>query len=736
MPLTPPPKLALLVTVCVFCSVATAADNSPGVSSASPASAAASAPDAHTKLERVEITGESDPRKSSVTMKSLVTSEDIGRYGDASITDILRRVPGITVSGIPGRGGEIRMQGLGTGYTQILINGEPTSPGFSLDSLSPAVIERIEVLRSPTADMSSQAIAGTINIILKQTVRPAQRGLKASVGGYAGNPSYQLEGQLSDRAKDLSYSISGGLSRETNEWPSSIEQTATDGSGALTGRRLTTKVETARSDTLNVAPRLGWKLGEGEELSVEMLARWRHIQAETIDQRTTTLGLPPLYASNDLQLALDTANVSSKLSWTRQFNDGRRLDAKAGIQYGRRRSTAKFLGFDELGATVLDENTSSETADTALTLGGKYRTASIEDHAFGVGWDGEVGRRSEDRTQRQTAPVGYPAVDMDESFDAQVSRLALFAQDEWDLSKQVSVYLGLRWEGLETRSLGNVLDEVRNRSSVFSPLAQVVWKLQAAGNDRLRMSIGRTYKAPNTRDLMPRRYVANDNTPTTPDLQGNPNLRPELAWGLDLTLDHYIGKAGSVTIGANARRIEDVILQELTQDSRGWVSSPVNSASANTYGFQLESRLSLSKLDASLPEVDARASAAWNWSSVASVPGPNNRLDRQDPFVATFAIDYRPRNTSLTLGSSFNHQRSGFARTSVSQTASNGEKQILDVYGLWKYSPGTQIRLSASNVLGRDYVTAASYFDSLERIDQLTTTPTRRVLKLTFEMKL
>lgn len=38
------------------------------------------------------------------------------------------------------------MRGLGAGYTQILINGERAPAGFSMDSLAPDVIERIEVL--------------------------------------------------------------------------------------------------------------------------------------------------------------------------------------------------------------------------------------------------------------------------------------------------------------------------------------------------------------------------------------------------------------------------------------------------------------------------------------------------------------------------------------------------------------------------------------------------------------
>ncbi|MFA9347892.1 TonB-dependent receptor plug domain-containing protein, partial [Escherichia coli] len=89
-----------------------------------------------------------------------------------NVLDVLKRVPGITVNtGANGRGGEIRMRGLGAGYTQILVNGERAPAGFSIDSLAPDSIERIEVLRAASAEFSTQSVAGTINIILKRSVK-------------------------------------------------------------------------------------------------------------------------------------------------------------------------------------------------------------------------------------------------------------------------------------------------------------------------------------------------------------------------------------------------------------------------------------------------------------------------------------------------------------------------------------------------------------------------------------
>ena len=62
--------------------------------------------------------------------------------------------------------------------------------------------------------------------------------------------------------------------------------------------------------------------------------------------------------------------------------------------------------------------------------------------------------------------------DFGDDLTARVQRLAVYAQDEWEWSKQFSFYLGARWEGIETRSdaLQN-RPAVANRSAVFAPLA-------------------------------------------------------------------------------------------------------------------------------------------------------------------------------------------------------------------------------------------------------------------------
>ena len=106
-------------------------------------------------------------RRKSTAAKIIIGRDEIDRFGDSTLGDVLKRLPGVTIQGRPGRGGAIRLRGLGNGYTQILLDGERVPPGFSLDSLTPDQIERIEILRAPTAETGARAIAGTINIITR-----------------------------------------------------------------------------------------------------------------------------------------------------------------------------------------------------------------------------------------------------------------------------------------------------------------------------------------------------------------------------------------------------------------------------------------------------------------------------------------------------------------------------------------------------------------------------------------
>src|SRR4051812_3401004 len=82
------------------------------------------APPTDAPIPQVEIKASAaayDARRDDTATKIVIGQEDILKNGDATLGDVLKRLPGITIGGVQGRGGEIRMRGLGNGYTQILL---------------------------------------------------------------------------------------------------------------------------------------------------------------------------------------------------------------------------------------------------------------------------------------------------------------------------------------------------------------------------------------------------------------------------------------------------------------------------------------------------------------------------------------------------------------------------------------------------------------------------------------
>ncbi len=680
---------------------------------ATPPAGAESAAEAAPTTQRVEVrgAGELQARRDALEARVVVGRDELLRQGDSNLADALRRVPGITVSTTGGRGAEIRMSGLGGGYTQVLLNGEPVPPGFSLESLSPELIERVEVSRSPSVDQSAQAIAGSVNIVLRRTARTAQRDIKVAGARALDRPTASVDGNIADRDGPWAWGLGVGLVSEDQVWPMQLTLRAADANDKLVQAYTTDKREFDRSDSLNLTPRLSYAPNEHDNLSTDHLLRVRRSTGGALDRRQPQAGAEPVFGRNDLYLVADIVQWRGRLNWTRQLDDGAKIDAKLGGTYARRASEAEFDGWDVDGTPIRDAHVHSVAVDQGASAAGKYRRPLGETHALTLGWDGEYGQRDEDRIQReQHLDGGLPVENLDEVYRAEVTRLALFAQDEWAIDAQWNASLGLRWEGLRSVSDGNVFDGVTRQTGVFSPVLRTVWKLPDT-KDQLRFGLARTYKAPTPRELMPRRFVANENSPTTPDLQGNPNLRPELAWGLDVAYEHYLGPAGMVSLSAYAKRIQDVILDELTlKDVNGephWVQQRSNQGVARVWGVELESKLDLRKRWAVAPPVELRANLGWNQSRVDAVPGPDNRLARQTPYALNLGADWRSDDGHWAAGGNFNLQGGGPVRQSATRWGGTPTKRLLDVYAQWKPDSANQWRLAFNNLLHQDEVTPA-----------------------------
>jgi outer membrane receptor for ferrienterochelin and colicin len=167
------------------------------------------------KIQTVEVEGAHamyDPRRDDTASKTVLNSEEIQKFGDTNVYEVLKRAPGVTVTG-----NTIRMRGLGAGYTQILVDGDRPPPGFSLDNLTPDQIERIEVIRSASAEFSMQSIAGTINIVLRKIVTKPQRDLRVSGTHSAQGRNGTVSGTWAEKVGKPSYFLNGAVYAGHNE---------------------------------------------------------------------------------------------------------------------------------------------------------------------------------------------------------------------------------------------------------------------------------------------------------------------------------------------------------------------------------------------------------------------------------------------------------------------------------------------------------------------------------------
>ena len=704
-----------------------------------------------TTLERVEIrrTAPSDTvqRQQSTAAKTVVGREEIERMGDATVSEVLKRLPGVTLDGgRPGRGGNVRMRGLGSGYTQILLNGERMPYGMSLDALTPDQVERIEITRGPTAETGAQAIAGTINIVLREAVRQRLNNVHLRLGHDDGLWTPDLSWTRADQQDTFSYNLSANLrsGRDRDHTDvRTVETRLADGSTLRDEQRSTD--EASRRQTLHAGGRMQWRLGAGETFALMpfvILSESRSQSTQTLQSLTPTA--VPDYATADQagtgRFALGRLNAQ----WQTRFDNGLRLELKAGGSLSRSAGDSVRNERDGSRAVLrrVDDDRAGE--DRGLSTGGKLsRTAGDGAHLLSLGWEAEHNRRDETRTTLETSATGTRTLngEVGDTLQARTLRTALWAQDEWTVTPQWSLQGGLRWEAIDTTS--DAADgRLSSRSSVVTPLFHAAWKPVEGGKDQVRLSLTRSYRAPTLTNLIARRSEATGtNLETNPDRAGNPQLKPELATGLDLAFEHYLSAGGVLSVGVFERRLDQLIRSQTTLETVGgvsrWVSRPQNIGDAVTRGVELEAKFRLSEVLAedALP-VELRANVSAFRSRVNSVSGPDNRLDRQPDWSANLGGDWRLRGLPLTVGASVNFTPGYAIRLSKSQRNTVDTRRVIDAYALWRFSPELQLRASVSNALPLDNVSSSTVTTATTQQVATTSNPSTTAWALRLEMKL
>ncbi|MCK0754141.1 ligand-gated channel protein [Chromohalobacter japonicus] len=425
---------------------------------------------------------------------SVISREQLEKKAYRDITDALRDVPGVTVTGggAGDNGADISMRGMPAQYTLMLIDGRRQSSresrpngsaGFEQDWLPPLqAIERIEVIRGPMSTLyGSDAIGGVINVITRKVADDWHGNVRAeatlqedSDSGNANQGQLYVSGPVADDL--LGLQVYGQYQKREED---DIEQGYED----KDLQSLTAKFSLTPSENHDF----------GVEVGKETQDRASHV-GKSAPAEGCRGGCTDSYSEHDREHYALTHTGR----WGFATSDS----------YVQRESTDNKSRDIEITNTVANTQWVLPLSRHIVTLGANYEKEELDDQNT---------NQISDRTQVSN------------------DQWALFAEDEWLLTQDFSLTGGVR------------LDDNENYGSHVSPRLYGVW--QAAPRWTLKGGVSTGYRAPGLREVTAD-WGAISRGGTT---YGNPDLEPETSLNKELALLYSAprGLNASVTLFHN-----------------------------------------------------------------------------------------------------------------------------------------------------------------------------------------
>lgn len=149
-----------------------------------------------TTLSEIVVTANrtETPYYSLASSVTVITAEVISKHHLNTVVDVLREVPGISIiqQGGQGKISSLFMRGANSNHTLVFIDGvkmnDASSPNnaFDFSTLNTNDIEKIEIVRGPQSTLyGSDAIAGVVNIITKQSLKKQNYSFSIEGGSYS-----------------------------------------------------------------------------------------------------------------------------------------------------------------------------------------------------------------------------------------------------------------------------------------------------------------------------------------------------------------------------------------------------------------------------------------------------------------------------------------------------------------------------------------------------------------------
>lgn len=677
-------------------------------------------------------------REEDTAVPTLVYDTDyFQRFEPLTAGDALRRVPSVTFLSDVIESDGARLRGLPPAYTQITINGERV-PGsnadrsFFLDRIPAELISRVEIVRSSTARRTGDAVAGTLNIVLRDGleldggyVRAGglyfnDEEIEPSFGAVFGTPvgegrlllGVNVQGRHNPKIK---------FSQRFGDSPENNPAFATD---EFDNRE--DQVDTR--DGMDYAFNATYNLDTGGteiELSAFFVRTDRLEDERSFEYNDQTAINGPVRRGGNL--LTDNANVSDIDQ--RNFSLEGRIEQEWALgETTLKVSFARFdenvfeteyeIDFDRSTPRFTGDLTTSDIRDDEFAVRLEHAFALTDDINFVLGgyWQDKDRRTfiGEDRNRFNLAVtswnqfVGNPTT-FATPFDPVVAppggsntieeeRRDLFALIEGEAGS-LSWEIGVRFETTDLTINDFTVaaaDAVQtNDYEEWLPSASLRWDLTAA--DRITASVARTNRRPNFDFISPALLEAElgDN-----DLLGNPQLDPETAWGVDIGYERRIGRTGVIGVNLFYRRVSNLIELSNTgiEGAEGpgtFVLQPVNVGDGDVYGIEFDLSTSLSFLG--LPNTGVFANFSLLDSEVTDFAG-TRRFNGQSDYVYNIGFIQDLPSINSAFGVTYRRQGDAFDRIVGEEivTSYGGE---LEAFVEHRIGNRATIRFVASNLL-------------------------------------
>jgi len=361
----------------------------------------------------VTATRTAQTAQQSLAAVTVLDRERIERSQAASLPELLKQVPGVSLAnnGGPGKSTALFMRGTESDHVLVMIDGikigSVSAGGAALQDLPLELIERIEVVRGPRSSLyGSEAIGGVIQIF---TRKGQGQGVKPFFSaGYGTHDTYTG-----------SAGVSGGDGRG---WYSlGVSGSDTDGINVKSAGTSGYENDADGYRNLSATLAAGYRFDNGLELDANLLQAKSHNDYDSVNSRRTSgFGAN---ADGESKVFGTRARFSPLEPWRVTLQAGRSEDKSDAYQDGRFSSR-----FDSRRDSLAWQNDIDIAAGHTLTVGADYQrdeingtTAYAEDSRdnFGrfVQYLGEAGRhdwqlslRRDDNEQfglHDTGNIGY-----------------------------------------------------------------------------------------------------------------------------------------------------------------------------------------------------------------------------------------------------------------------------------------------------------------------------------------